>query len=93
VLWKTTVGLLRVDELAVEGYLEDAISAFDQRRLNVEFFCYFFRQTGGTGFVVSNHAVLDLQLGHVEDLRWVMMRCFDLGKVERRIWTPPPDSR
>ena len=52
------------DQLAVEGDFEDAVLPFDQGGLDVELVVDLVRQTGGSGLVVSNHAVLDLHLRH-----------------------------
>jgi len=63
-LRKAADGLLRVDQLAVEGDLEDPVTALDQDRLEVELLRDLCRQTGGSGLVVSNHAIFDLHAGH-----------------------------
>ena len=57
-------GFLRVEQLAVEGDLEDTVPALDQTGFDSEAFFERVRQTGGSGFVVSNHTVFDRQIGH-----------------------------
>lgn len=64
-LWKTTLALLGEHQLAVEGHLEDPVASFDQLRLVTETLLDFVRQTGGSGQVVSNHTVFNLNLGHL----------------------------
>jgi hypothetical protein len=44
--------------------LEDAVSPLDQAALDSESLSDIGRQTGGTGLVVSNHAIFDGDLGH-----------------------------
>jgi hypothetical protein len=62
---KATLGLLREHQLAIELHLEDTAFALDQARFNAEAFLNLVRQTGGSGFVVSNYAVFDRNLvGH-----------------------------
>jgi hypothetical protein len=51
--------LLREDELAVQLDLEDAAAALDQRGARPESPLQLVRQTGGTGQIVSSHAILD----------------------------------
>ncbi len=52
-------GLLAEDEVAVDLDLEDATAGGDQFGLQVVALAQLIRQTGGTGLVVSNLAVLD----------------------------------
>ena len=63
-LREAAVGSLRVDQLAVEGDFEHPVLAPDQGGPDVELLGDFFRQTGGSGFVVSNDAIFDLQGWH-----------------------------
>ena len=79
-LREAAVGLLRVDQLAVEDDFEDSVFAFDQGRVDVELFCKLFRQTDGLGLVVSNNAVFDLQGGHICVLR---VCCGNCGERQR----------
>lgn len=64
-LGEASGGLLREQELAVEGDLEHAARSLDQLGVEVEALGDFRRQTGGAGVVVSNDAVLDRKRGHV----------------------------
>ena len=55
--------LLGKEQLAVEGHLEDAARALDQRDLQPgECFAELGRQTGGPWLVVSDDAELDREL-------------------------------
>jgi len=51
--------LLREDQLAVQLDVEVAAGALDQRRADAEPLLQLVRQTGGTGQIVSGHAILD----------------------------------
>ena len=68
-------GFLREDQLTVEGDFEHTVAAFDQCGSNSETLCDRVRQTGGTGLVVSNDAVLDLHVSHGLDLQWEWGAC------------------
>jgi hypothetical protein len=50
---------LREDEIVAESDLEAPAGALDQLRLEAELLPDFVRQTGGSGEVVSDGAVLD----------------------------------
>ncbi len=52
------------DQLSFQGDLEYAVLALDELGVEIEFVLQFSRQTGGSGFVVSNHAVLNRQISH-----------------------------
>ena len=57
--------LLGEDQLIAESDVEDPARAFDQVGLNAELLLDVGRQTGGSGVVVSDGAVLDRDvLGH-----------------------------
>jgi hypothetical protein len=56
---KLTRLILRIDELAIDGDIEDAAIAFDQLRGLPRMSANRFRQTGGLRLVVSLHAVRD----------------------------------
>ena len=56
--------VLAVNQLAVHPHVEDTASAFNQAGFASALFLDGVRQTGGFGFVVSLHAVLDRNLGH-----------------------------
>jgi hypothetical protein len=47
------------EELVVGGHFEDAAAAADDLAVDAELFLDFSRQTGGSGEVVSNAAVVD----------------------------------
>lgn len=65
VLGKAPEGLLGEQRLAVEADLEDPVLALDQLRIEAETLLQFGRQTGGSGLVVSNDAVFDVDSGHI----------------------------
>lgn len=58
---KPSGGLLRIHQVAVDDDFEDAVLAFDQVGSDAELRFNIVRQTGGSGFVVSNNAVFDRQ--------------------------------
>jgi len=58
-LWKSAFRAFGEDQLIIELDFEYAPRSLDQLRVDVVFICDFSRQTGGSGFVVSNHAVFD----------------------------------
>ncbi len=62
VLGESAQRLLREDLSAIDGYLEDASTGSDQFRVNPERCFQFGGQTGRCRFVVSFHAVFDLNL-------------------------------
>ena len=63
-LGKAAQRLLREDQLAAVGDLEDAVRALLQSRGDAEALLQLVRQTGGTGVVVSDHTVFDVDVGH-----------------------------
>ena len=60
--WKAAGLLFAIDAAAIGHDVEDAASAGDQRRVDVELLFDRGRQTGGLRFVVSLHAVGDADL-------------------------------
>ncbi len=62
VLGESAQRLLREDLSAIDGYLEDASTGSNQFRVNPERCFQFGGQTGRCRFVVSFHAVFDLNL-------------------------------
>jgi len=54
--------MLREDRHAVDDDVEDTAASTDQLRVEPERFADFGRQTGGPRKVVSNSAVMDLNL-------------------------------
>lgn len=61
---EATGRLLGVDEVTVDGDLEDAVAALHELRGLSEALLDLVRQTGGAGFVVSNDTVFDADVGH-----------------------------
>ncbi len=59
--------LLAVDQLAVDGDIEDAAATIDELDVSTELGLDGVRQTGGLGSVVSFHAVFDGNV-HVDPL-------------------------
>ncbi len=50
---------------AIHNNIKDSSAARDQLCLHIKFFEQFFRQTGGSGFVVSYTAVVDFNLHNI----------------------------
>jgi hypothetical protein len=53
---------LREDQLAVASDLKGTTGALDQLRVDIQLLLDVCRQTGGSGVVVSNHTIFDLDL-------------------------------
>jgi len=53
------------NRLSVHNNIKDAFAAGHQLCLNIKFFEQFFRQTGGSGFIVSYTAIVDLNLHNI----------------------------
>ena len=67
-------GVLREEQLAIDGHVEDAAASCFQLGVNAQSLLQFGRQTGSRGLVVSNRAVLDVDL-HMSTLSPVVY-CF-----------------
>ena len=71
VVRETAELLLREDGASVEGDLEDAAAAVHEFGVEIEPLLQLSRQTGGSGAVVSHHAVFDRHSAHrIPSLWW-----------------------
>lgn len=72
---RETAGLLfGVDDLVVQGDVEDASATADHLRLDSELAMKLFRQPGGSRVVVSHSAVFDTDMRHRSLLSWTIVR-------------------
>ena len=66
---KSSRGFFGKDEIVIETDLEDPVPTLDQGGLEIELLSQRIRQTGGSGFVVSSHAVFDPNRSHFRILQ------------------------
>lgn len=59
IVGESTQRSLRKDQLSIDDDLEDAVRTLDQLGRSFEIAVQFSRQTGGSRFVISHHAVFD----------------------------------